>query len=522
MIQLPYTYFPGENGHQYDDLDLTAENTVEARYSQAPSPLYKGSPLIEALPWPRTKEETLAAYQRNISYSFSETEALTTEEKLLSLKALVDLRFPLPFHYELEYSFYNALATSYHNRKSKFNANAVVSILTGEKMIESHHQLVGNTASAANTGVALLGYSGCGKSSALEILLEHYPQVIYHEDANGGRYPQIVYITLNCVPNSNFSALYARIGEAIDRALNLEDNVYERMIEAKRSLGGKSACVRKLIEVFSIGAIILDAIQLIDFNSTKENSFESLLLLTNETKVAFVVIGTEDAYEKMFKELRTARRIGEVINGNAYCENRTYFMHMVAALFRYQWFEEPVKLTNEITEALYEISRGIVCFLIKAYEEMHRAYYDESPRPIVDANFIRCTVRPRMERFYRLMQDTGMHSAMRADNDIDLYWDRERQNQFAQEYLDLCEEAERLRENVIRNIANITGTQYDLNTISQAYAKVIVRPKQEKTEKALTSAVIKMLAKAPPKREKKVLTPVSSEEMKKELLLKKQ
>ena len=111
---------------------------------------------------------------------------------------------------------------------------------------------------------------------------------------------------------------------------------------------------------------------------------------------------------------------------------------------------------------------------------------------------------------------------MRADNDMDLYWDRERQNQFAQEYLDLCEEAERLRENVIRNIANITGTQYDLNTISQAYAKVIVRPKQEKTEKALTSAVIKMLAKAPPKREKKVLTPVSSEEMKKELLLKKQ
>ena len=139
MIQLPYTYFPGENGHQYDDLDLTAVNTVEARYSQAPSPFYKGSPLIEALPWPRTKEETLAAYQRNISYSFSETEALTTEEKLLSLKALVDLRFPLPFHYELEYSFYNALATSYHNRKSKFNANAVVSILTGEKMIESHH-----------------------------------------------------------------------------------------------------------------------------------------------------------------------------------------------------------------------------------------------------------------------------------------------------------------------------------------------------------------------------------------------
>ena len=62
----------------------------------------------------------------------------------------------------------------------------------------------------------------------------------------------------------------------------------------KESFGGHGFGVfgYKLVddEVFSIGAIILDEIQLIDFNSTKENSFESLLLLTNETKVAFVVI----------------------------------------------------------------------------------------------------------------------------------------------------------------------------------------------------------------------------------------
>ena len=33
------------------------------------------------------------------------------------------------------------------------------------------------------------------------------------------------------------------------------------------------------------------------------DSFESLLLLTNETKVAFIVIGTEDAYSKSLSEM---------------------------------------------------------------------------------------------------------------------------------------------------------------------------------------------------------------------------
>lgn len=302
-----YEYYPGQAGHQYEDLDLRFSSIVDARYTTTSS--FAGNPCIEALPFPRTQTEVYSAYQRDIPYRRnSKTEKISLDEALTALNALTELRFPLPFHHTLEVTFYNILTASYQRRTSKFSSKPVATISNGHEIIENHHQLLGDPASDANTGLALLGYSGCGKSSSLEILLSHYPQVIYHYDEHGGRYPQIVYLAVNCIPNSNFSALYSRIGEAIDRALDLEESIYQHMVDSQRSLGAKSTCIRRLIEIFSIGAIILDEIQLIDFNTTKENSFESLLLLTNETKVAFVVVGTEDAYSKMFKEPRTARR----------------------------------------------------------------------------------------------------------------------------------------------------------------------------------------------------------------------
>ena len=509
----PYQYYPGERGHQYDDLDLTVSKIVDARYSESAVQFCKGNPFIEALPWPRTQEEVRTAYQRSIPYSPTHAKSLSPEEIWMNLDTLAELRFPLPFHYELEQMFFNVLMTSYRNRKSKFSSHTVTSIHTEDRITDSHHQLIGNPASAANTGLALLGYSGCGKSSSFEVLLGHYPQVIYHYDEHGGRYPQIVYLALNCVPNSNFSALYARIGEAIDRALNLDEPVYQHMVEKRRSLGEKSSCIRRLIEIFSIGAIILDEIQLIDFNSTKENSFESLLLLTNETKVAFIVIGTEDAYSKMFTESRTARRIGKVISGNAYCENYQYFSHMLVALFQYQWFEESIKLTPEIAKALYELSHGIVHFIINAYIEMHRAYYSETPRPQINGTFIRHTVGPRMERLHMLMQDAITQNAMNPELDVDLYFDEQQQAAFSQEYLESCKDADRLRENVFRNIAAIVGSSYNLSTVSDAYSKVIARPKQKKEELALTKAVMKMLKRHPDTSQKKALTPVSLAEM---------
>lgn len=139
-----------------------------------------------------------------------------TIPSFLMVGQLRSLRLPLPFHKELEQSFRLALEESYRNRYTIADEQAKLEVTVADVKQGQHNKLVGDNFSSANAGFSLLGCSGCGKSSSLKILLSQYPQVIMHHDDKYGRYPQIVYLVVNCVANSNFSALYASIGNAID------------------------------------------------------------------------------------------------------------------------------------------------------------------------------------------------------------------------------------------------------------------------------------------------------------------
>ena len=90
-----------------------------------------------------------------------------------------------------------------------------------------------------------------------------------------------------------------------------------------------------------------------------------------------------------------------------------------------------------------------------------------------------------------LMQDAITQNAMNPELDVDLYFDEQQQTAFSQEYLESCKDADRLRENVFRNIAAIAGSSYNLSAVSDAYSKVIAHSKQKRTEQVMTKAVMK-------------------------------
>ena len=165
---------------------------------------------------------------------------------------------------------------------------------------------------------------------------------------------------VSCFANSNFAALYEAIGSAVDKALNISDDLYYRFVRSARTLGQKAERVKQLVEKYGVGIIKFDKIHLIDFSSSKENSFEGLMTLANQTKVAIAAVGTEDAYEKMFNsKLRTARRLGPTISGHKYCSNKEYFAFLVKSLFNYQWTNEVVIPNDEIIESLYKKRRNL-------------------------------------------------------------------------------------------------------------------------------------------------------------------
>lgn len=499
-----------EGASQYEAYDLTSQTVVPARYVKAKIKEDEGNMYIEALPYPRENKDIYRAYSRSFaSYDYDSIKKMTKLEKMLQVSMLKEIRFPLPFHSELEFSFYNALLISYRHRKRCPVYDKNINYMAENRDNEMTSVLYGDSSDATNAGFSLIGYSGCGKSSAISTLVSHYPQVIIHEDCDGGYFPQITYLVVNCIANSNFSALYEGIGDAIDKAFGNAQPVYALEIKKTMGLGNKAEKVRSFIELFGVGIIIFDEIQLIDFQHTKENSFDSLLTLANRTKVAIAVVGTEDARDKMFHELRTARRVGTMINGNRYCENREFFEYLVSQIFEYQWFKEPIEVTDKIIDALYDVTKGIIDQLVSIYSCMNIEAITARKKIEINADFIHHVA----DKYYPGIQDVLGSIECNADA-LELENIRKNADARISKFMDEAkqeQEMKKIKENStakpdvsLHNVASNIRTIYDDytdNQIEEAYNKVISKASSSgKSEKEITRLVVETLQKLPKKR----------------------
>ncbi len=382
-----------DNDNQYSIAECMRTGFVDAKYVRSANPEYNGNPFIEALPCPRDGVKLTNAYFKPIpmidSTKLNQMSYVRQKESVLSLK---NLRLPLPFHKQLEFINYDVMTGSYALRKPYYWNGMTFDAYVGEKKVELYTRTKGLIGDSAPSGFSLLGASGCGKSSALKILFENMPQLIAHHPKPTITIPQITYIVVACVPNSNFSALYRQIGEAIDWALGNAEPIYEKMIMKCRTVADKQLKVCELIEKFSIGTIVLDEIQLIDFTANKENTYEGLLSIVNKTKVALSVVGTDEAYSALFSKLRNARRSGDYISASNYtAENGADFHQIVELLFQWQWFDQPIVLTDEIVDTLYDCSKGLINQLIWIYKWIMLEYLEMKANgrsPIVDCDFI--------------------------------------------------------------------------------------------------------------------------------------
>lgn len=517
---MPYKYTTLEPGQpQYSKEDILSGYPVKAVYREAEIPADAGNPYIEALPKARDEGEVFAAYNVGITgFNREEQVSLDLRAKQNAIAMLRQVRFVLPFHFELETFFSMALTVSYRNRQQRYLSKPQEITIQNE-LNSVCSQLVGNSGAAANAGLTLLGYSGCGKSAALEILLSHYPQVITHQSDTMDRFVQIVYLVVVCPANSNFKSLYTSVGAAIDNALGNTSPVYEKMIAKCKSVSDKANKICELIVRFGIGCIIFDEIQLLDFHAHKESTFESLLEIVNKTKVALMAVGTEDAYQKMFPNLRTSRRTGMLIPANSYCKDKNYFAAIVKELMRYQWFDTYVAPTEEIIKAFYTVSRGIIDQLIAVYMAVHFEYLRMDPRPEINAEFISEVAYSYYPEIQRILSKLDTPDAEEMYNQImdeakvtaDAYFNvtQIRPEAYIEEKLQDSSTENRiiLRDNVVRNImitAKTNGEVYTQKRIENAVDYVMgLKKNANASESDLSKAAYARLKKGPSDKRKR-------------------
>ena len=146
----------------------------------------------------------------------------------------------------------------------------------------------------------------------------------------------------------------------------------------------------------------MDEIQLIDFNSNRENSYEGLLGIVNKTKVALSVVGTDEAYKKLFTMLRNARRAGDFIDASAYTTDKDYFNMLVNMLLTWQWLDTPIQWSKELSDTLYECSGGIINMLIWLYKWIMLEYIDSKSKGKIETIDKKFIVRVNNKHFKQL------------------------------------------------------------------------------------------------------------------------
>lgn len=500
--EYPYAMDDSEE-QQYDYAELEESVIVDAKYLPALIPGDSGNPFIEALPHPRSEDAIILESQKPLySYDMQSIQKMPHDRRKYQVAQLRSLRFPLPFHKELEFSFYRAVTESYRARYQFRDKDNKIPVFVSDTPIIQNGKLLGDSGSSANAGFSLLGCSGCGKSDSLKNVLSRVPQTIMHYNDAHGRQVQIVYLVVNCIANSNFSALYVEIADAIDRAPGDTNGTYKKMVESKRTLGMKAEKICELVEIFAIGIIILDEIQLIDFESTKENSFESLMTLANRTKVAISVVGTEDAFHRMFTRPRTARRLGNMIIGSKYCENKQFFSLLAKNVCKYQWFDEPVDITPEIMQSLYKNTHGIVDQLISLWMYINIDYLIAESPPEINAAFINKTAQKHYGGYIALLDNLDdpfsdmerQRIAAEANNKLNKLLDDSEQASFEksiEQKSSLTVEEATLRRNVVQNIRRL----YDKCSEEKItfYLNKALDSSSLKDEMSLTMAVAEQL-----------------------------
>lgn len=370
-------------------------NTADAIYIDQKNPEYCGNILAAALP-PQPDVEIIKA--NNIRglpwFNYREQIQSDKQTQFLNINKISDIRFAMPFHFDLAASIHNAFMEAASNRYIVYDRDQnVIQHNQGQDNIQ-HCKSYGSTGGTTGSFI-LSGTAGTGKSTAIITALRYYPQIIIHHCEELPMFIQVLYVVAECPPNSNLSGLYISIAKAYDKALRNLDGYYETECVRRKGLDQKESFISELINRYHTLLVVVDEVQNIDFNRTKQGSIYSLMKLKNESKISMAFCGLYSACENLLRDYAMKRRAKVEINSNPYTDNKQYFAYMVHTLMGYQWFYPKVDISSMSTEdrnafidTLYTYTGGIVDQLLSLYKMMNYEYVRRSSRPDVNAAFV--------------------------------------------------------------------------------------------------------------------------------------
>ena len=220
------------------------------------------------------------------------------------------------------------------------------------------------------SGFTLIGPSGMGKTTNLTNILSLYPQVIAHPEHN---VYQLVWIKVDCPHAGSLKGLCIDVFKEMDRLLGT--NYFKKFGSTRNSEDYMLAQVAQLAHTHHLGMLVIDEMQnLVNARRSKDDLLNFLVKMDNIIGVPVIRVGTNEAYPILQGNFRNARRgtgEGGVLWDRMKQEDEDEWgewQFFVEGMWQYQWTAGYTELTDEIFEALYFETQGIIDLVVKLFK----------------------------------------------------------------------------------------------------------------------------------------------------------
>lgn len=342
----------------------------EAEYKEQELYEFKGNPLIEALP-PVFREFEIMDHVAYLPYHSDDERQLPKEVRSQCVQRLANYVEPLSIYFDLEQRFSRVIRHGYVARNPMKPLYAS-RLRKGYNLISSgKYPFTADLDTRSKTaGFSIIGYSGVGKTTAIERILSMYPQVILHSRYQGKNLSlfQVVYVKLDCPFDGSLKGLCINFFQEIDRLIGTD--YFKKFGSTRNTVDMMIAVMSQVASVHCVGILIIDEIQHLSFAKSggSDKMLNFFVTLTNTIGIPVVLVGTPKAMGVLQGDFRQARRgTGQ---GDLFWDrmkNDDLWEYVMEGMWKYQWTKLPTDLNSDIIDTFYDESQGIIDIAVKLY-----------------------------------------------------------------------------------------------------------------------------------------------------------
>ena len=281
------------------------------------------------------------------------TEAKSIAERLLALSDLYKVYIPSKMSIEIYEKLYLSLIFSLDKKKS---INAAKQRYENYKHIlkQSYNNILGGIDS-----YTIIGLSGIGKSSAVNRAISIISNNNVVELTAPYKTIIIPFLSVQCPFDCSVKGLLIEILRCIDEQI---DSDYYVATTRKRVTTDVLLSIVSPIAINHIGVLIVDEIQNIVHSRNGRNLVGALTQIINSSGISICMVGTPDCKPFFEQAMHLARR--SVGLSYLALEYNAHFEFVCKILFKYQYTQNKIELTENLTYWLYEHSKGLISVVV--------------------------------------------------------------------------------------------------------------------------------------------------------------